>query len=182
MKPFLNTRSSLAALTIFSIIGVVGVVGCGGTESPDPARKVTIGIQVSPAMALVMVAKDKQFFEQQGLDVELKEFTAGKFALQAFLGGSLDFAVAGEVPVTLSTIQGSDFRVVTQVVEKTINEVRLVARRDGSATDPKAFFASKKRKLATSFGGGPEFYTYNFLKKFGISPSSVEIVSQNRGL
>ena len=44
-----------------------------------PPKQVTIGIQTSPAMALVMVARDKGLFQAQGLDVELKEFTAGKF-------------------------------------------------------------------------------------------------------
>ena len=39
--------------------------------------KLTVGIQVSPAMALVMVAEDKGFFDKAGVDVEIKEFTAG---------------------------------------------------------------------------------------------------------
>lgn len=147
--------------------------GCGKSS-----KHLTIGIQTSPAMAMVMVAKDKGFFEQEGIDVELKEFTAGKFALQAFLGGSLDFAVAGEVPVTLASLQGSDFKVISQVVEKTTNEVRVVARKEEGLTDATAYFKKKKRKLATSFGGGPEFFTYNFLKKHGIAANEVEIISQ----
>ena len=60
-----------------------GQSGCQQTEAPT-STKVTVGIQVSPAMTLVMVAKDRGFFEREKLDVELKEFTAGKFALQAF--------------------------------------------------------------------------------------------------
>lgn len=166
-----------AIAAVMSAVIVTGLSGCR-SSSTSPSRHVTIGIQVSPAMALVMVAKDKGFFDREGLDVELKEFTAGKFALQAFLGGSLDFAVAGEVPVTLSTLQGSDFVILSQVVERTINEVRVVARRDGETTDARAYFAAKRRKLATSFGGGPEFFTYNFLKKHGINRADVEIISQ----
>lgn len=148
------------------------------TEPKRHQEKVTLGIQMSPAMALVMVAKDRGMFEKHGLTVELKEFTAGKFALQAFLGGSLDFAVAGDVPVALAALQGSDMHVVTQVVAATRNEVRVVARRDPDAPSPASFFASKRRKLATSLGGGPEFYTWNFLNHFKIPRQSVEIVSQ----
>ena len=129
-------------------------------------------------MALVMVAKDRGFFDRQGLNVELREFTAGKFALQAFLGGSLDFAVAGDVPVTLATLQGSRFKVITQVVDETRNEVRVVARRDPTTSNAHDYFTKRKRKIATSLGGGPEFFTYNFLKKHGISSSQIEIVSQ----
>jgi NitT/TauT family transport system substrate-binding protein len=155
---------------------------CGRSgAAPGAPRKVTIGIQVSPAMALVMVAKDGGFFGREGLNVELKEFTAGKFALQAFLAGAVDFAVSGEVPVALATLQGNSLRVVTQVVERTRNEVRVVALRDragGDSTDAAAYFRRKKRKLATSFGGGPEFFTYTYLRHYQIRPDQVEIISQ----
>jgi NitT/TauT family transport system substrate-binding protein len=137
-----------------------------------------MGIQVSPAMALVMIAQDEAMFDQEGLDVEIKEFTAGKFALQSFFSGAVDFAVSGEVPVALATLQGNQTRVVTQVVERTVNEVRLVALRDRSAGDPRKYFLGTKRKLATSFGGGPEFFTYAFLQKNGIPPADVTIISQ----
>lgn len=148
----------------------------GGSAAPLPT--LSVGIQVSPAMGLIMVADKKGLFKANGLDVQIKEFTAGKFALQAFLGGSIDVAVSGEVPVALSTLQGNDFKVIAQVVERTVNEVRVVARKEPGMTTPQKYFAKKKRKLATSFGGGPEFYTYNFLKRFNIPAASVEIISQ----
>ena len=117
---FANTSRFLLCLLFFPCV----FIGCSkGRQSIalTTVRKVTVGIQVSPAMTLLMVAKDEGFFSRQGLDVELKEFTAGKFALQAFLGGSIDFAVSGDVPVCLAGLQGNQIRVVTQVVEKTIN-------------------------------------------------------------
>jgi len=177
-KRSMNKKSLLLGFSVVLLLALaVGTLlqfsGCRKSS-----KHLTIGIQTSPAMAMVMVAKDKGFFEQEGIDVELKEFTAGKFALQAFLGGSLDFAVAGEVPVTLASLQGSDFRLISQVVEKTTNEVRVVARKEEGVTDASAYFKKKKRKLATSFGGGPEFFTYNFLKKHGIAANEVEIISQ----
>lgn len=148
------------------------------TTAGNDLPKLSVGIQVSPAMTLVMVAEDMGFFDKAGVDVEIKEFTAGKFALQAFLGGSLDIAISGEVPVTLSTLQGNRFRVLGQVVERTINECRVVVRKEEGLDTPEKYFKSKKRKLATSFGGGPEFFTYNFLKKHGISEDQVELISQ----
>jgi ABC-type nitrate/sulfonate/bicarbonate transport system substrate-binding protein len=177
-------RSRLCALWIaLPFIAALLVIGCskppGG--SPNSRSKVSIGIQVSPAMILLMVAKEKGFFEQQGLDVELKQFTAGKFALQAFFGGSVDYAVSGEVPVCLAVLQGNQARVVAQVVERTIDEVRIVVRNDDGKTtpaDPGAYFRQKKRRVATSFGGGPEFFTYNFLQHYKIAPNQVEILSQ----
>jgi ABC-type nitrate/sulfonate/bicarbonate transport system substrate-binding protein len=166
------SRRKLAAVSLAPI--ALYLHSCSAPSS----HTVTIGIQVSPAMTLVMVAKDGGFFQREGLSVELKQFTAGKFALQAFLSGAIDYAVSGEVPVALATLQGNQTRVVAQVVESTVNEVRMVARRDDGLTDPAQYFSAKRRKLATSFGGGPEFYTYSFLKHYAIPVSSVEIISQ----
>ena len=148
------------------------------TETSGLLQKVSIGIQTGPANTLVMVAKDKGLFEKQGLNVELKEFTAGKFALEAFLGGSFDFSISGDVPVALASLQGNKFIVPAQVVRKTTNEVRIVARKDGDLNSAQDYFKAKKRKLATSIGGGPEFFTYELLNKLGISKDQIEIISQ----
>lgn len=178
----------LQRLTYGTIIVIVlSIVGCtngtdeSGTNSDSQKKdlpELTVGIQVSPAMALVMVAEDKGFFDEAGVDVQIKEFTAGKFALQAFLGGSIDVAVSGEVPVTLSSLQGNKFRVIAQVVERTINECRVIVRKEDGMDTPEKYFGAKKRKLSTSFGGGPEFFTFNFLQKHNITNDQVELISQ----
>ena len=187
MKKMLKNFSKKIEKKIFLGILLLGTVlllyGCNfNTElkSKKSVEKVTIGIQSSPAMALVMVAEDEGFFDQAGIDVEIKEFTAGKFALEAFLGGSLDFAVSGDVPVTLSSLKGSKFVVPAQVVKKTTNEVRVVARKDFDldSHNAKNYFKTKKRKLSTSFGGGPEFFTFEFLEKLNIQDNEIELISQ----
>jgi sulfonate transport system substrate-binding protein len=164
-------------IKVVCLCGIVTSPACSKIKRSE-TKKITIGIQVSPAMTLVMVAKDKGLFLEEGLDVELKEFTAGKFALQAFLSGSIDFAVSGEVPVCLASLQGNKIRVIAQVVENTTNEVRVVALKDQNSTAPSDYFKTRKRKLATSFGGGPEFYTYNFLQRNQIMKEQVEVLSQ----
>lgn len=178
---YFNTKLRLFFLFFILILFITS--GCSKDDQTknDPKTelpKISVGIQVSPAMTLVMVAEDKGFFDKAGVDVEIKEFTAGKFALQAFLGGSLDVAISGEVPVTLSVLQGNQFRVIGQVVERTINECRVIVRKEKGLATPEAYFGSKKRKLSTSFGGGPEFFTYNFLKKHGLKEDQIELISQ----
>lgn len=172
----------VAAVAVIAVFFLVrGLQEQPADQQVKQLQMVTVGIQTSPAMALVMVAKDKGFFEQEGLNVEIQEFTAGKFALEAFLGGSLDFAISGDVPAALAALQGNRFIVPAQVVRATKNEVRVVARRDGNLETADAYFKAKKRKLATSFGGGPEFFTYEFLNKLGITADQVEVISQKPG-
>lgn len=177
----LTMRCRVLRSVIFALLLGALLCGCGRRSDRVAAPafpRLTVGIQSSPAMTLVMVAEDKGLFDKARVDVEIKEFTAGKFALQAFLGGSLDVAVSGEVPVALASLQGNRFRVIAQVVERTVNECRVVARREEGMTTATAFFKAKRRKLATSFGGGPEYFTHCFLAKHGIALADVELISQ----
>lgn len=167
---------ALALAVCLSACGQSGQVA--GASSPGGLPQVSIGIQISPAMAVPMVAKDLGFFAREGVDVQLKQFSAGKFALQAMLGGSVDLAVSGDVPVALAVMQGNDIRVLTQVVRSTSNEVRVVARRDGASTNPVQYFTAHRRKLATSLGGGPEFFTWTYLRHLGVPAADVQIVGQ----
>jgi NitT/TauT family transport system substrate-binding protein len=170
-----NRIISLVLLALF-------VIGCA-QQSPQSASgetTVRLGIRNAPADTLAWVAYEKGYFKEEGLDVQVSEFTAGVYALQALLAGSIDVATPAEVPPTLALLQGNTnrFVIVAQGVESTIDEVRVVARRDGTLETPEEYFKSKKRKLATSLGGGPEFFTYNFLKKNNISGDEVELIGQ----
>jgi NitT/TauT family transport system substrate-binding protein len=132
-------------------------------------------------MALVMIADHEKFFSKEGVDVDLKEFTAGKFALQAFLGGSLDTAIAGEVPTGLALLQGEKLAAVGEVLRNSHGAIRMVVRNKGGCGDmtPSHYFRAKRRKIATSFGGGPEYFTVRFFETNNIPyRSDVELVSQ----
>ena len=144
-------------------------------KSKTVTQKLTIGIQNSPSNSLVIIAANKGFFDTTKVKVVIKEFSAGKLALQALLGqaGDLDIAVSAETPVTLSTLGGNKIKVIATIVNAK-NECRVVVRKDGVLNTPEKYF-SKPRKLATSQGGSPEWFTYNFIKRFKLDNNNVEI-------
>ena len=127
-----------------------------------------------------MIAENQGYFGKPGTKIDLKEFTASKFALQAFLAGSLDVAVVGDVPVGLALLQNQHLKVVGEVLKDATNEVRMIVRKDGGCEgiNPKQYFGKSRRKIATSFGGGPEYFTINFLRANNIPLSDVELISQ----
>lgn len=170
--------SILAILLIGTIILFLGCINSypsGLATAGASGEKLKIGIQTSPSSSLVIVADEKGFFKEQGLDVEIVDFSAGKFALQAFLAKQLDFCVVGDVPVVLSLMNGNDFYVISQTVS-TNNESRIIALKENGLENAKDFFLAKKRKLSSINGGTIEFFTYNFLKYYGITPGQVEII------
>ena len=150
------------------------------TRSTEPkpgadAKPLVVGYQTSPAMALIMVAEAKGYFDK----VQLKEFTAGKLALQAFLGGQLDVAVAGDVPIGLALLQGQKPVAFAEVVTGSEEEVRMIVRQSPcDVNGAKSYFMTgKKKKIATSFGGGPQYFSVKFLESVGVPLSRVELVS-----
>ena len=69
---------------------------------------------------------------------------------------SVDMATPAEIPPTLAllrVIQGK-FVIIAQGVKSTDGEVRMVVRSDSTSDSPNGYFTSKKRRIATSFGGG----------------------------
>ena len=171
-----------AGLALFMLLlGAFAFIWHSNTKQTSPTpESLRIGYQNSPAMALIMVAEDCGFFKEPGVEIELKEFTAGKFALQAFFGGSLDVAVAGDVPIGLALLQDQKLRAVGEVLRDASNEVRMIVRQENGCDGitPQSYFAERRRKIATSFGGGPEYFTINFLKANNIPLSEVELISQ----
>lgn len=162
-----------------ALIGSFLLASCGQKGAKNAAAEVQtlhVGIQNSPSNALLLIADAKRLFDTAQVRVQIKEFSAGKLALQALLATTdLDAAVSAETPVVLSSLAGNRVKILSQVVDAK-NECRVVVRRDGDLNTVEQYF-SKHRVLATSQGGSPEWLTYNFLKKYNLGPKQVEIAA-----
>ena len=169
------TNISKNLLWLVIVVVVIGGFIFWQKQEPKELTTVRLGLQTAPAIGLVKVAVDKNFFEEEGIKVEVKEFTGGKLALQALIGGSLDLVTPAEFPVTLATLNSEKLSILTEVNE-TAGGFPMILRKEGDTFDAQTYF-SKKRKIATSVGGGPEFFTVDFFKKYNIKPSQYEIVS-----
>ena len=165
----------IAGIALVLAVGLILFWQKPQTQEEMELPLVRVGIQTTPSIALVKVAAEKKFFEEEGLNVEIQEFTAGKFALQALLGRSLDLATPAEFPVTLATLNGEKLAILSEINE-TIGGFPMVLRKEGDTFDAPIYF-SKKRKIATSIGGGPEYFTHDFFRHFGVDISQHEIVA-----
>lgn len=171
-------RKKYLVILLATVVVAAGIIFIRQRPSaPVPSEKnnISIGLPISPSVGLVTIAKEKGYFDKNGLNIDLKKFTGGKFALQALLGGSVDFAVPAELPATLAAANGNKIVIVTQVAD-TIGDTTIIAKKEGSLANPKEYFLAKKRKIATSLGSSSEFYTDMFLQKYEIPLAQVEIV------
>lgn len=164
-------------LILASVVVAIIVVGFLITNTKKEVKELSLrlGLSTQPSNGLLWVAVDKGFFKEQGLSVEVKEFATGKLALQALLGGSLDLNTTAEFPVTMASINGEKISILTQVNE-TKGGFPMIFRKDSQEVFNSSTYFSKKRKIGTSVGGGPEFFTQDFLNKHQIQPNQYEIV------
>ena len=124
--------------------------------------------------APIFIAKEKGFFDEQGLDVEFKYFNSGRDDLQAVLGGSADIATVAETPLVFGGFENIDAYITATFMTTLVNN-KLVSRKDkvNSIED------LRNKKIATLFGTSAEFFTREFLNKNGINENEVDIINLN---
>lgn len=97
-------------------MGVILCTGCSTPSEPsDDAAQNTpmnIGYLASPEHLLYFVAKEKGFFEEEGIDARLFQFTNSAEGLNATLSGKLDVGSFGVSAPLAFTAKGADIVVI----------------------------------------------------------------------
>lgn len=83
----------------------VAIAGAGLAGGSIAQEQVAIGMASGVNQVPSLVAQDQGFFEEEGLEVELKPVARGALAIEAIAGGSLQFAESAHAP-TLAAIAG----------------------------------------------------------------------------
>ncbi|MYZ47111.1 ABC transporter substrate-binding protein [Propylenella binzhouense] len=109
-------RSALVAAAV--TLGLAALGGPSGAHAQD-TTKLSVGISVKSIFGLpIVVARDKGFFKEEGLEVTIEYFAGGPPATAALMGGSLQFlnaafennvktAKLGQPIVTIMNIQSN---------------------------------------------------------------------------
>jgi len=85
--------------------------------SPGLARaqktfRLRVGIIPITEMLTIYVAADKEYFAQEGLEVEMISMAGGAVILPALLGGSIDIAYSNLVSVILANAEGNPLKII----------------------------------------------------------------------
>jgi NitT/TauT family transport system substrate-binding protein len=94
--------------------------------------KIKIGWVYAMANAPILVAKEKGYFKDQGIDVEIKEFKSGPLVHQALSAGELDMAYIGSPPVYHWFSRGLDSRILAKV---NYGQAAVISRKDSGVNE-----------------------------------------------
>ena len=153
-------------------IGFWYLLGQRDTGYVGPVEKITVAGAKSGA--LVYIAQDQGYFRENGLDVTINDYAAGKLATDALLVGEADIATSAEFVFVSNSFDHDDMRVLG--VMATADICKVVARKDKGITQPTAL---NGKKIGVTRKSAGEFYLGTFLTINGLSLTDVEIVDLN---
>ncbi len=114
-----NVLLMLSASLLFQAQGIAG-------------EKIRIGWVFAMANAPVIIAKEKGFFADEGVEVEILSFTSGPIVHQALAAGELDMAYIGSPPVYHWFSRGLKSKILAKV---NYGQAAVISRKDsGIAT------------------------------------------------
>jgi len=136
-----------------------------------PVEKITVAAAEYLTGALVYVAEDQGFFEENGLEVTIKGYGSGKACADALIADEADISTSADNVFVSSSFEHTDLRVFGSVATKQVKE--LVARKDKGIT---AINDLLGKKIGVTKKSGAEFQLGVFLTFNGISQEAVELV------
>ena len=139
----------------------------------EPAMTtVRLAQNLSPISGITIVAKERGIFEKHGLNVVVSNFTSGRLALEATIGGGADIATTAEAPVTAAAMAGQEIAFLTRMEYSDLKTLVTTASGIETIQD----LEGKRLGLAT--GTGSEVYVSALLKAAGLTKGDVRLVSR----
>lgn len=141
----------------------------------DPQKiypSVTLGASPSITSALLTIAKEKSFFEKEGLDVRIKLYKSGGAAFDDMLAGNIEMAGLSETPIVHRSFESSKFKIFATVLT-TSNDPKIITIKGGGINKP-ADLAGKSIGVTKKYQSA-HFFLHMFLLKHAIQKSDVSI-------
>jgi len=171
----------LYIISVCLIIGLIGIFSImsvmktptGGVIGEPALAKISIGDNMIPGSAPLAVAYYNDYFKEEGLDLTIEKFTAGRFSFDAMLTGDVDIADVAETPLMFYRFQGDDIYVIGTMTSYN-KGMKVVARKDQGILTP---LDLENKRIGILKGTTSEYYMGAFLKKYGIDESEVILVN-----
>jgi len=141
-----------------------------------PVEKVSIGISATSLLpSLVHIAKEKGYFLEEGIDMEIKGYPMGKKALEATFKGEVDMCTVADMPVVSNSFKRNDFTVFGTILQDA-EHTKCLARKDRNISTPQDLIG---KKVATTIGTTAHYFMATFFIFNGLDLEDVEIVDLN---
>ncbi len=136
----------------------------------EMTKEITLGCETSLLTAPVWIAENKGYFQQEDLNVTIKEFDSGKASFTAMLHNKeIDISTVAQTPIMLHSFDRSDFVIIAAMVHSD-NDLKVLVRKDKGITGPSAL---KGKKVGLTNGTTGQFFFDLFLTYNGVLSSDI---------
>jgi ABC-type nitrate/sulfonate/bicarbonate transport system substrate-binding protein len=167
--------------TLLIFIILIVLLGIGGLywkqttpKLPQTLQKVTIRLNwLNQAQyAGIYIAQEKGFYQQNGLDVKIKEYVDGLDQTAEVATGGADFAISTGVETLSAIAKGQNIIAIAAIHQ--ISPQAIAVLKSSNITLPPSF---KGKKLGAKGGNQQAKVTYNaLLNSVGLKSTDVQII------
>jgi len=155
-----------------ALIALLGVCAAALLAPAAAQTKVSIGTARDPNLgAQIVIAREKGYFRDAGLDADIKYFPSGGDLMSAFVGGSVAYGSAGATPVLTIRSRPFPLTVISQISDIS-GAQQILVKKSVNSLD-----ALKGAKVAMLRGTASEALFNSVAKAYNFDPASVQIVN-----
>lgn len=155
---------------------LAAVAGCWRNEAPSTTAKgesVTVALPLVLHSALVLIAVEKRYFDEQGLNVVLKPMASGAAAIEALDRRQADFALNSETAFVLAALDRKNVRLLATLYRSRAN-MSMVARKASGIARPRDLAG---KRIGVTANTGADYFADLYLGLQGIDASQITRVS-----
>ena len=163
-------------IKIFIFLWFVAILLTTNLFAKEVKKDIVLGAEISFLTSAIMIAENKEYFKEEGLNVKIKEFDSGRNALAAMLENKdIDICTVAQTPVVLHSFNRDDFVIIGAMVYS-YNDVKVLVRQDKGINKPMDLIG---RKVGVTRGSTGHFYLSTLLKYNGLHCSDVNEIDIN---
>ncbi len=166
------------AVTVIAVITAIALVGFGAWSFQNSKENyagkiesINFGTVPVAAAALIYIAQDQHFFEDNGLSVNITDYPTGIASTDVLLRGDMDIVWVAEFPMVKRAFSKEEISII--VVVDRFNEQYIFGRKDRGINTVADL---KGKKLGIPLNTIAEFYLGRFLELHGMTIQDITLV------
>lgn len=166
----MKIKKLLATFMALTMVGTMA--GCAKTETEEvkETKKLSFGAMSSIDIVPIVIAQEKGYFAEEGLELDFQTFTAAKDRDAALQAGELDGVIADEIGISIYQNSGIDMKITGQ----TNGAWTLVVGKDSGIESLKDL---KGKKMAISENTMIDYLSDYIAEENGLNSSDIEKVA-----
>jgi len=158
---------SVVIIAIFGIIKYQNLKNSG--KEPTEVR---IATSKNLWCAMTLIAVDKHYFEEEGLEPDINYQAAGRLNMDALLGGSVDIANVVETNIAYQSLNNiTDLKIHSRIVSA--NDYTILTTKKSKIIVPQDF---KDKSISYSQATGAESFLFWFMEHNGLIDENLKLV------